>query len=99
MTSRGATSAPRGFFVIAGRGLPLEEDRGKGRRAENLPIRELGFCRPLRRPRVFTAPGPVCRDFAMISLLPDEVIRAACQLACCGFAAFTAVVAFVFTPR
>jgi hypothetical protein len=35
----------------------------------------------------------------MISLLPEEVIRAACQMACCGFAAFTAVIAFLFTPR
>jgi hypothetical protein len=35
----------------------------------------------------------------MISLLPEEVIIAACQMACCGFAAFVALVAFVFSPR
>jgi hypothetical protein len=35
----------------------------------------------------------------MLSLLPEEVIRAACQMACYGFAAFTAVIAFLFTPR
>jgi len=35
----------------------------------------------------------------MISLLPEDVVRAACQMACYGFAAFTAVVAFLFTPR
>lgn len=37
--------------------------------------------------------------YAMISLLPEDVIRSAVQLACYGFAAFTAVVAFMFTPR
>jgi hypothetical protein len=36
---------------------------------------------------------------AVISLLPEECIRAACQMACYGFAAFTAVIAFLFTPR
>ncbi len=39
------------------------------------------------------------RNVAMFSLLPDEVIRAACQMACYGFAAFTAMVAFLLTPR
>lgn len=36
---------------------------------------------------------------AMISLLPEDVVRSAVQLACYGFAAFTAVVAFLLTPR
>lgn len=36
---------------------------------------------------------------AMISLLPEDVIRSAIQLACYGFAAFTTVVAFTFMPR
>jgi hypothetical protein len=35
----------------------------------------------------------------MINILPEEVLRAACQLACYGFAAFTTVVAVLFTPR
>jgi hypothetical protein len=35
----------------------------------------------------------------MFSLLPEEIIRSACQMACYGFAAFTAVIAFLFTPR
>jgi hypothetical protein len=35
----------------------------------------------------------------MISLLPEEVIRAACQMACYGFAALTAAITIVFTPR
>jgi hypothetical protein len=35
----------------------------------------------------------------MISLLPEDAVRAACQMACYGFAAFTAVIAFLFTPR
>jgi hypothetical protein len=37
--------------------------------------------------------------FAMISWLPDDVLRAACQMACLGFAALTAVVTFLLTPR
>jgi hypothetical protein len=36
---------------------------------------------------------------AMISLLPEDAIRSAVQMACYGFAAFTAFVAFMFTPR
>jgi hypothetical protein len=36
---------------------------------------------------------------AMISLFPEDVIRSAVQMACYGFAAFTAVVAFLLTPR
>jgi hypothetical protein len=39
------------------------------------------------------------KGIAMFSLLPEEVIRSACQMACYGFAAFTAVIAFLFTPR
>jgi hypothetical protein len=39
------------------------------------------------------------RGRAMISLIPDEMIRAACQMACYGFAAFTAMVAYLFVPR
>ena len=35
----------------------------------------------------------------MISLLPEDVVRNAVQLACYGFAAFTACVAFFLTPR
>jgi hypothetical protein len=35
----------------------------------------------------------------MISWLPDDVLRAACQMACYGFAALTAAVTFLFTPR
>lgn len=35
----------------------------------------------------------------MINLLPEDAIRGACQLACYGFAAFTAMVAVIFTPR
>jgi hypothetical protein len=35
----------------------------------------------------------------MIGLLPEDAIRAACQMACYGFAAFTAVIAYLFTPR
>ena len=35
----------------------------------------------------------------MINILPEEVIRSACQMACYGFAAFTAVIAYVFTQR
>jgi hypothetical protein len=35
----------------------------------------------------------------MISLLPEDVVRNAVQLACYGFAAFTAFVAFLLTPR
>jgi hypothetical protein len=35
----------------------------------------------------------------MINLLPEEVIRSACQMACCGFAALTAAITFLFTPR
>jgi hypothetical protein len=38
-------------------------------------------------------------DSRMISLLPEDVVRSAIQLACYGFAAFTAAVAFVLTPR
>ena len=35
----------------------------------------------------------------MINFVPDEAIRGACQLACYGFAAFTAFAAVLFTPR
>jgi hypothetical protein len=35
----------------------------------------------------------------MVNLLPEELVRAACQMACYGFAALTAAVAFLFTPR
>ena len=35
----------------------------------------------------------------MLSLVPEELVRAAFQMACYGFAAFTAVVACLFTPR
>lgn len=35
----------------------------------------------------------------MINLLSDEAIRGACQLACYGFATFTALVAVILTPR
>lgn len=35
----------------------------------------------------------------MIGYFPEEVIRAACQMACYGFAAITAVVAYLFVPR
>jgi hypothetical protein len=35
----------------------------------------------------------------MISWLPDDVMRAAFQMACYGFAALTAVVTFLLTPR
>lgn len=35
----------------------------------------------------------------MISWLPDDVLRAACQMACYGFAALTAAVTFLFVPR
>ena len=35
----------------------------------------------------------------MISWLPDEVLRSACQMACYGFAALTAAITFLFMPR
>ena len=35
----------------------------------------------------------------MINMIPEELIRSACQMACYGFAAFTAVIACVFAPR
>ena len=35
----------------------------------------------------------------MINLIPDELIKAACQMACYGFAAVTAVFACLMTPR
>jgi hypothetical protein len=35
----------------------------------------------------------------MIGLMPEELIQAALQLACCGLAAFTAVMTFLFAPR
>lgn len=35
----------------------------------------------------------------MLSLLPEDVVRSAVQLACYGFAAFTAFAAVMFTPR
>jgi hypothetical protein len=35
----------------------------------------------------------------MINLAPDELVRAAFQFACYGFAAFTAIVTCLFTPR
>ncbi|QDT73049.1 hypothetical protein I41_22380 [Lacipirellula limnantheis] len=35
----------------------------------------------------------------MIGLLPEDVVRSAVQLACYGLAAFTAIAAFLFTPR
>jgi hypothetical protein len=31
--------------------------------------------------------------------MPDEVLRMTCQLACLGFAAFTAAIAYFFVPR
>jgi hypothetical protein len=35
----------------------------------------------------------------MFTLLPEELIIAACQMACYGFAAFTTAVTFLFMPR
>lgn len=35
----------------------------------------------------------------MINMIPEELFKVACQLACYGFAVFTAVIAFLFTPR
>jgi hypothetical protein len=35
----------------------------------------------------------------MIGWLPDDVMRAAFQMACYGFAALTAVFTFLLTPR
>ncbi len=35
----------------------------------------------------------------MWSLIPEEMFAAACQLACCCFVAFTAVVTCLFVPR
>jgi hypothetical protein len=42
---------------------------------------------------------PIPEFQPMLSLLPEDVVRSAVQLACYGFAAFTAIVAFMFTPR
>ena len=35
----------------------------------------------------------------MITLLPEELIIAACQMACYGFAAFTTAFMYLFMPR
>jgi hypothetical protein len=35
----------------------------------------------------------------MINLIPDELVRAAFQMACYGFAAVTAFVTCLMTPR
>jgi hypothetical protein len=42
---------------------------------------------------------PIPEFQPMLSLLPEDVVRSAVQLACYSFAAFTAIVAFMFTPR
>jgi hypothetical protein len=35
----------------------------------------------------------------VVNWMSDEMLRAACQMACYGFAALTAVITFLFTPR
>lgn len=35
----------------------------------------------------------------MLNIVPEEVLRATCQLACFGFAMLTAAVTYFFVPR
>jgi len=69
--------------------------------AANAPFCELGLIGGISRLPAVGKPASAANSgvSAMISLLPEDVVRSAVQLACYGFAAFTAVVAFLMTPR